>query len=60
MATTEGSPRETVSSVAPLGVPSTAEPMKKRKPQQIAAKLRHVDVLVSQGRSVADALRQMG
>ena len=30
---------------------------KKHKPEEIVAKLRQVDVLVSQGRSVADAIR---
>ena len=32
-------------------------PRKKHKPEEIVAKLRQVDVLVSQGRSVADAIR---
>lgn len=31
---------------------------KRHKPEQIATKLRHVDVLCGQGSSVADALRQ--
>ena len=30
-------------------------PQKKHKPEEIVAKLRQVDVLVSQGRSVAEA-----
>jgi hypothetical protein len=30
------------------------------KPEEIVAKLRQVDVLVSQGRSVADAVRGIG
>ena len=30
------------------------------KPEEIVAKLRRVDVLVSQGRSVADAVRSIG
>ncbi len=30
------------------------------KPEEIVAKLRQVDVLVSQGRSVADAVRSIG
>ena len=30
------------------------------KPEEIAAKLRQVDVLVSQGQSIADAIRQSG
>ena len=32
-------------------------PRKKHKPEEIVAKLRQVEVLVSQGRSVADAIR---
>jgi predicted RNase H-like nuclease len=36
--------------------------MRKRryKPEEIVAKLRQVDVLVSQGASMADAIRQIG
>ena len=34
-------------------------PQKKHKPEEIVAKLRQVDVLVSQGRSVAEALRSI-
>ncbi len=30
------------------------------KPEEIVAKLRQVDVLVSQGRTVADAVRSIG
>ena len=33
---------------------------KRHKPEEIVAKLRQVDVLVSQGQSVADAIRQIG
>jgi transposase-like protein len=33
---------------------------KRHKPEEIVAKLRQVDVLVSQGESVADAIRQIG
>jgi putative transposase len=33
---------------------------KRHKPEEIVAKLRQVDVLVSQGRSVADAVRSIG
>src|SRR6056297_2566185 len=33
-------------------------PQKKHKPEEIVAKLRQVDVLVSQGRSVADPLEE--
>ena len=35
-------------------------PQKKHKPEEIVAKLRQVDVLVSQGRSVAEAVRSIG
>ena len=34
--------------------------MKKHKSEEIVAKLRQVDVLVSQGQSVADAVRSIG
>jgi putative transposase len=33
---------------------------KRHKPEEIVAKLRQVDVLVSPGRSVADAIRSIG
>ena len=33
---------------------------KRHKPEEIVAKLRQVDVLVSQGESVADAIRSIG
>ena len=33
---------------------------KRHKPEEIVAKLRQVDVLVSQGQSVADAIRSIG
>ena len=33
---------------------------KRHKPEEIVAKLRQVDVLVSQGKSVADAVRAIG
>ena len=33
---------------------------KRHKPEEIVAKLRQVDVLTSQGQSVADALRAIG
>jgi transposase-like protein len=43
------------------GVTSASDmPRKKRKPEEIAAKLRQVDVLVSQGQNIADASRQIG
>ena len=35
-------------------------PRKRHKPEEIVAKLRQVDVLVSQGKSVADAVRAIG
>jgi len=38
----------------------TETPRKRYKPEEIVAKLRQVDVLVSQGQSMADAIRQIG
>ena len=35
-------------------------PRKRHKPEEIVAKLRQVDVLVSRGQSVADAVRTIG
>lgn len=35
-------------------------PRKRYKPEEIVAKLRQVDVLVSQGQSVVDAVRSIG
>ena len=35
-------------------------PRRKHKPEEIVAKLRQVDVLVSQGQSVAEAVRTIG
>ena len=35
-------------------------PRKRHKPEEIVAKLRRVDVLVSQGQSVSDAVRGVG
>lgn len=35
-------------------------PRKRYKPEEIVTKLRQVDVLVSQGQGVADAIRQIG
>ena len=35
-------------------------PRKHLKPEEIVAKLRQVDVLVSQGQNIADAIRQIG
>jgi len=39
---------------------SRAKPRKRHKPEEIVAKLRQVDVLVSQGQSVAEAVRSIG
>jgi putative transposase len=38
----------------------TAMPRKSYKPEEIVAKLRQVDVLSSQGRGVAEAIRSIG
>ncbi len=35
-------------------------PRKRRKPEEIVTKLRQVDVLVSQGQGITDAIRQIG
>jgi putative transposase len=35
-------------------------PRKRYKPEEIIAKLRQVDVLVSQGQSMVEAIRQIG
>ena len=35
-------------------------PRKRHKPEEIVAKLRQVDVLASQGQSIADAVRTIG
>ena len=35
-------------------------PRKRYTPEEIVAKLRQVDVLVSQGQNIADAIRQIG
>ena len=35
-------------------------PRKRHQPEEIVSKLRQVDVLVSQGKSVADAVRAIG
>ena len=35
-------------------------PRKHHKPEEIVAKLRQVDVLVSQGQNIADAIRRIG
>src|SRR5262245_57441371 len=38
----------------------TAMARKRYKPEEIVARLRQVDVLVSQGQSIVDAIRQIG
>jgi hypothetical protein len=38
----------------------TAMARKRFKPEEIVAKLRQVDVLVSQGQNMADAIHQIG
>src|SRR3954449_2388587 len=38
----------------------TAMPRKSYKPEEIVAKLRQVDVLTSQGKNVAEAIRSIG
>jgi putative transposase len=50
-----------VIAVTPSGVTSPSDmPRKRHKPEEIAGKLRQVDVLVSQGQSITDAIRQRG
>jgi lipoprotein-anchoring transpeptidase ErfK/SrfK/transposase-like protein len=50
-----------VMAVTPSRVTSASDlPRNRQKPEEIAAKLRQVDVLVSQGQSIADAIRQIG
>ena len=50
-----------VIAVTPSGVTSPSDmPRKRHKPEEIAGKLRQVDVLVSQGQSITDAIRQSG
>ena len=47
--------------VTPSGVTSPSDtPRKRYKPEEIAGKLRQVDVLVSQGQSITDAICQSG
>ena len=56
-----GSSRGTVSPATQSRLPSSSvRPMKSPKPQEIAAKLRQVDILVSRGQGLADAVRQVG
>ena len=35
-------------------------PRKHHKPEEIVSKLRQIDVLISQGQNIADAIRQIG
>jgi lipoprotein-anchoring transpeptidase ErfK/SrfK/transposase-like protein len=50
-----------IAAVTPAGVTSASDkPRKRQKSEEITAKLRQVDVLVSQGESIADATRQIG
>ena len=61
VATPVGSPRGMVSSVTPSDSPSTSDmPIKRHRPQEIVAKLRQVDILISQGHRLVDAIRQIG
>jgi lipoprotein-anchoring transpeptidase ErfK/SrfK/transposase-like protein len=49
------------STVTPPRVSSGPDlPRKRHKPEEIVAKLRQADVLVSQGQNIADAIRQIG
>jgi transposase-like protein len=43
-----------------FGIKEDQMPRKHHKPEEIVAKLRQVDVLVSQGQNIADAIRQIG
>jgi putative transposase len=43
-----------------FGIKETAMPRKRYKSEEIVAKLRQVDVLVSQSASMTDAIRQIG
>src|SRR5207342_351550 len=43
-----------------FGIKEDQMPGKHHKPEEIVAKLRQVDVLVSQGQNIADAIRQIG
>jgi putative transposase len=43
-----------------FGIKEGQMPRKHHKPEEIVAKLRQVDVLVSQGQNIADAIRQIG
>src|SRR5438270_9015551 len=43
-----------------FGIKEDQMARKHHKPEEIVAKLRQVDVLVSQGQNIADAIRQIG
>jgi putative transposase len=43
-----------------FGIKEDPMPRRHHKPEEIVAKLRQVDVLVSQGQNIADAIRQIG
>jgi len=43
-----------------LGLRRSAMGKKRHKPEEVVAKLRQVDVLVSQGKTVAEAIRSIG
>jgi putative transposase len=43
-----------------FGIKEDPMPRKHHKSEEIVAKLRQVDVLVSQGQNIADAIRQIG
>jgi putative transposase len=43
-----------------LGLRRTLMGKKRHKPEEIVAKLRQVDVLLSQGKTVAEAIRSIG
>jgi lipoprotein-anchoring transpeptidase ErfK/SrfK/transposase-like protein len=50
-----------IAAAIPSGVTSAADkPRKKHKSEEITAKLRQVDVLISRGESITDATRQIG
>jgi lipoprotein-anchoring transpeptidase ErfK/SrfK/transposase-like protein len=50
-----------IAAVSPSGVASASNtPKKRHKPEAMTAKLRQVEVLVSQGETIADATRQIG
>jgi lipoprotein-anchoring transpeptidase ErfK/SrfK len=60
VATSVGMSRGTISPDTPSGLPPSDPPTNRPKPQEIAAKLRQVDILVTRGQGLADAIRQVG